>query len=77
MALGIENEALNALAEETIPESKFIGPRKHLARQERLRGTSSTEERLKEIARSCSELPVHDSGSDEEIVAYDLNGAPS
>ncbi|QED30020.1 hypothetical protein FRD01_22850 [Microvenator marinus] len=48
-----------------------------LARQKRFRDTKSTEQRLKEIARSCAELPVHDYGSDEDIVAYDLNGLPS
>jgi antitoxin VapB len=83
MALNIRNseteklaEALAKLTGETKTEAVTQALRDRLARLRRERSRRRLADELDEIARHCSQLPVLDSRTPDEILGYDENGLP-
>lgn len=85
LALNIRNpqaEALAAevarLAGESKTEAVTVALRERLARlQQRRAAARSLADELDEIALHCSQLPVLDTRSPDEILGYDDRGVPS
>lgn len=83
MALNIRNpeteklaEALAKLTGETKTEAVTRALRDRLARLRRERAQRRLADELDEIALHCSQLPVLDPRSPDEILGYDENGLP-
>ena len=83
MALNIRNreaeelaETLTALTGETKTEAVIRALRDRLFRVRRERVGRGLADELDLIARHCSQLPVRDGRTPEEILGYDGNGLP-
>lgn len=83
MALNIRNAETEQLAEtlarltgETKTEAVTQALRDRLARLRRERSRRRLADELDEIARHCSQLPVLDSRTPDEILGYDDHGLP-
>jgi antitoxin VapB len=83
MALNIRNpeteklaEALAKLTGETKTEAVTQALRDRLARLRRERSRKRLADELDEIALHCSQLPVLDPRTPDEILGYDENGLP-
>lgn len=83
MALNIRNPEAERLAAdlarltgETKTEAVTKALRDRLLRLRRERSKRSLADELDEIGNHCASLPVLDSRSAEEILAYDENGIP-
>ena len=83
MALTITNPDADRLARELaattgeeIAEAILTALRERLAREQERRRTPSLREKLKAIRRRCSQLPVLDTRSPDEILGYDDRGVP-
>ena len=83
MALNIRNseaeklaEALAKLTGETKTEAVTKALRDRLARIRRERSRRRLADELDAIARHCARLPVLDTRSADEIIAYDERGVP-
>jgi len=83
MALNIRNPEADQLAAElaertgeTKTEAVIKALRDRLTRVRRERGKRPLAEVLEEIAKHCSELPLLDPRSPDEIIGYDENGLP-
>jgi antitoxin VapB len=83
MALSIKTEEADRLARElaeatheTLTEAVTVALRERL---ERVRGRQRADivSRLDRLAVEYNALPVHDSGSADEIIGYDANGLPT
>lgn len=82
MALSIKDPEADRLAREvakatgeTLTAAVVQSLRERLARVRRRRERRLSDEILK-IGRRCSELPVEDGRSDDEIIGYDDHGLP-
>lgn len=82
MALSIKDPEADRLAREvakatgeTLTAAVVKSLRERLARVRRRQGRCLSEEILK-IGRRCSELPIEDERSDDDILGYDENGLP-
>lgn len=83
MALNIRNSEAEKLAEtlakltgETKTEAVTQALRDRLARLRRERTRRRLADELDEIALHCSQLPVQDTRTPEEILGYDEHGLP-
>ncbi|HEX2610806.1 MAG TPA: type II toxin-antitoxin system VapB family antitoxin [Gemmatimonadales bacterium] len=83
MALNIRNaeaeklaDLLSKLTGETKTEAVTQALRDRLTRLRRERSKRSLADELDEIALRCSQLPVLDPRSPDEILGYDDNGLP-
>lgn len=83
MALNIRNEeterlatALAKLTGETKTEAVRKALKDRLVRVRRERAGRRLADELDDIARHCARLPVADTRTAEEILAYDENGLP-
>ena len=82
MALSIKDPEADRLAREvakatgeTLTAAVVQSLRERLARVRRRQGRRVSEEILR-IGRRCSELPVEDARSDDEILGFDERGLP-
>ncbi len=83
MALNIRNRETERLAEtlakltgETKTQAVLQALRDRLSRLRRERSKRRLADELDEIARHCSQLPVRDSRTADEILGYDDRGLP-
>lgn len=84
MALSIKNDEadrlareLTALTGETLTQAVVVSLRERLERKRAQKDNRTTAERIMEIAREYSRLPVLDDRTADEILGYDENGLPT
>ena len=84
MALSIKNPEADELARrlaaitgESITEATIVALRERLRRQRGRAAGPRLRDELRAIRTRCSELPVLDTRSPEEILGYDENGVPA
>jgi antitoxin VapB len=84
MALSIKNEQADRLARElsdltgeSLTEAVVISLKERLDRKRAHQDNRPLTERIAEIARAYSQLPVLDDRAPEEILGYDENGLPT
>lgn len=84
MALSIKNDDADRLARElteltgeSLTEAVIISLRERLERKRAQKDNRPMAERLMEIGRHYSSLPVLDDRTPDEIIGYDDNGLPT
>lgn len=84
MALSIKSERADQLARElaeitgeSLTTAVILSLEERLVRKRAQRDSRPLEERLMEIARHFSSLPVLDDRTPDEILGYDENGLPT
>jgi antitoxin VapB len=83
MALSIQHPEAERLAKElaeqtgeSVTEAVLISLRERLQREQRKTRSPRLREEIRAIGARCSNLPVLDPRSPEEILGYDSNGLP-
>ena len=84
MALSIKNDEADRLAREladltgeSLTEAVVRSLRERLERQRAVKDNRPLAERLMEIGRRCTSLPVLDGRTPDQILGYDENGLPT
>jgi antitoxin VapB len=84
MALSIKNEEADRLARElalltgeSLTEAVILSLRERLERKRAVNDNRPLAERLMELGRRYSSLPVLDHRTPDEILGYDENGLPT